>query len=96
MKQKTLTYRHRLICAIPYSLLHFLIAYDCLKQYLDNCCKESSPNFLEDLERGSLIQIANQGHVFTWAFIWEDTPEGFDYWYRRRSWYLEYLRTNKL
>lgn len=96
MRKKTLTYRHRIVSAMPYSLLHFLITYNCLKQYLDNYCKEPSPSFLKDLERGELIQIEKQGHVFTWAFSWKDTPEGFDYWHRRRSWYLEYLRTNKL
>ena len=96
--KKKLTFRHRLICAIPYSLLHFLIKYDCLKQYLDNCCKDHSLSFLEDLEQQRFILAQQQcrGHLFTWAFAWEDTPEGYDYWYRRRLWYGDYLRTNKL
>lgn len=95
---KKLSYRHRIICAIPYSLLHFLIEYNCLKQYLDNCCKDSSLSFLEDLEQQRFIPAQQQcrGHLITWAFVWEDTPEGYDYWYRRRLWYEDYLKTNKL
>lgn len=96
MKQKTLTYRHRLVCAIPYSLLRFLIAYDCLKQYLDNCCKDSSLSFLEDLEQQKFILEHEQHYAIAWAFVWEDSPEGYDYWYRRRLWYENYLKTNKL
>lgn len=93
---RKLSYRHRLICAIPYSLLHFLIAYGCLKQYLDNCCKEPSLTFIKDVERGEFLLPHNIGHLFTWAFVWHETPEGYDYWYNRRRWYLEYLETNKL
>lgn len=96
MKQKTLTYRHRLVCAMPYSLLHFLIEWSCLRKYLDNCCRSPSLSFLTDLERGELLLPHNLHCLFTWAFAWAETPEEYDYWYRRRQWYLEYLRTNKL
>lgn len=93
---KKLSYRHRIICAIPYSLLHFLIEYNCLKQYLDNCCKDSSLSFLKGLERQKFTLEHEQCYVFTWAFVWGDTPEGYDYWYRRRLWYEEYLKTKVL
>lgn len=96
MRKKTLTYRHRIVSAMPYNLLRFLITYNCLKQYLDNCCKDSSLNFLEDLEQQKFILEHKQCYVITWAFVWGDSPEGYDYWYRRRLWYENYLKTNKL
>lgn len=96
MKQKTLTYRHRLVCAIPYSLLHFLIEYECLRKYLDNCCKDPSIGFITSLEKEGFLAYNDLGVLFTWAFTWNETPEGYDYWYRKRQWYLEYLKTNKL
>lgn len=91
MARKT-SYRHRLICAIPYSLLHFLIAYNCLKQYLDNCCNEKDITFLKDLEN-NLLDIK---YLINCSFVWRETKEGNDFWNRRSMWYRQYLSTNKL
>lgn len=95
MARKT-SYRHRLICAIPYSLLHFLIAYDCLKQYLDNCCKQEDESFMNAVKRDSFTLWHGAEGYFTLAFVWNKTKEGYDYWYNRSKWYAEYVRTKVL
>ena len=92
MKTKKQSYRHRLVCAIPYSLLHFLIAYNCLKQYLDNCCREKDESFLTSMEKERKLAYL----YFTAAFSWETSPEGYDFWSRRTNWYIKYLLNNKL
>lgn len=93
---KKLSYRHRIICAIPYSLLHFLIAYDCLKQYLDNCCNQKDERFINAIERESFVAWHNDEGYFNIAFEWSITEEGYNYWYNRSKWYAEYVRTKVL
>lgn len=95
MARKT-SYRHRLICAIPYSLLHFLIAYDCLKQYLDNCCKQEDESFVNTIKRGTFAVWYEAERYFSSAFVWGETKEGYNYWYNRSKWYAEYVRTKVL
>ena len=90
--KKELTFRHRLICAIPYSLIYFLITYNCLKEYLDNCYKAEDSLFLICVLKKQLCSY----QYFSAAFVWNNTPEGYDFWERRARWYRDYLQTNKL
>ena len=89
---RKLSYRHRLVCAIPYSLLHFLIVYKCLKAFLDNCDKHKDETFVEDLKN----RYIETGYIINASFVWGDTKEGYDFWYRRSNWYRHYILTNKL
>lgn len=94
--KKKLSFRHRLVCAIPYSLLHFLIAYGSLKQYLDNCCNYRDEGFISAIKRDTFTVWYSAESYFTQAFVWDETKEGYNYWYNRSKWYEEYLRTKVL
>ena len=91
--KKQLTLRHRLVCAIPFSLLQFLIDYNCLDKYLDNTLSELSVAFIDNIEnQGKLLEQQSPEDFFARAFIWKNSPEGYDYWYRRRLWYVQELK----
>ena len=34
-------------------------------------------------------------NIFDFVFVWKDTPEGYNFWYRRKNWYKEYLNSLK-
>ena len=88
--KKKLTFRHRLICALPYSLIHFLINHGCFELFVRNACNESARgydmNFLRKLENKEIPPIS----IIASAFIWEDTPEGDNFWFRKNMWYKGY------
>lgn len=90
--KKELPFRHRLVCAIPYSLIHFLISYGCFRQFVDNACNLQAEGqnkyFLEVLENKTIEEHL----ILTYAFVWESTREGRDFWYRRDLWYDIYLK----
>lgn len=90
MKKKELSFKHRLICALPYSLIHFLINHGCFELFVRNACNENvrgnDMNFLTKLESKWLPSIS----IITCAFIWEDTPEGDNFWFRKNMWYKDY------
>jgi len=93
--KKNLTLRHRLIAAMPYSLLHFLIEYRCFKAFMRNACNSSI-----GLRDGTIISLVETNsmsptNIFDFAFVWKDTPEGYNFWYRRKNWYKEYLNSLK-
>lgn len=91
--KKQLSYRHRLVCALPHSLLLFLIDYKCLSEYLDNVSQEHSESFLRDVEKQSaFLEQCYPEVFFTAAFVWRNSPQGHDYWYRRRLWYVQELK----
>lgn len=91
--KKNLTLRHRLIAAMPYSLLHFLIEWKILNQYCNYAVKEDTDgSFIRALENN---QIKSPIVYFSYAFIWGHTSEGYDFWYRRAEWYKEYLNNLK-
>ena len=90
--KKELSFRHRLVCAMPYSLLRFLLVYKCLKAFLDNCEKDKSETLIKDLED----KCIETGYIINASFVWGITKEGYDFWYRRSNWYRHYLLTNKL
>lgn len=94
--KKELSFRHRLVCAIPYSLLHFLIEYNCLKQYLDNCCEQEDESFINATKRDTFPAWYGARGYFTRAFVWGKTKEGYNCWYNRSKWYEEYVRTKVL
>ena len=93
--KKNLTLRHRLIAAMPYSLLHFLIEYRCFKAFMRNACNSSIG--LRDDTIVLLIEIntLSPSEIFDCVFIWKLTPEGYNFWYRRKNWYKEYLNNLK-
>ena len=83
--KKNLTPRHRLIAAMPYSLLHFLIEWKILNQYCNYAIKEdTNGSFIRMLENN---QIKNPDMYFSYAFRWNHTLEGYDFWYRRAKWF---------
>lgn len=93
--KKNLTLRHRLIAAMPYSLLHFLIEYRCFKAFMRNACNSSI-----GLRDGTVILLVETNsisptNIFDFVFVWKDTPEGYNFWYRRKNWYKEYLNSLK-
>lgn len=86
--KKRLSLRHRLICAMPFSLLQHLIDYKCLDKYLNNVLSEPALPFIETVERSSkIMEQETPKHFFMAAFVWDNSPEGYDYWYRRAMWY---------
>ena len=86
--KKQLSFRHRLVCAIPFSLLQYLIDYKCLDKYLNNTLSEPALSFIEMIESSSKIAEQKVPKVFfTAAFVWDNSPEGYNYWYRRAVWY---------
>ena len=86
--KKELSFRHRLVCAMPFSLLQYLIDYKCLDKYLNNTLSESALSFTEMIENSSkVIEQESPKSFFTAAFVWDLSPEGYDYWYRRAMWY---------
>lgn len=92
--KKNLTLRHRLIAAMPYSLLHFLIEWKILNKYCNYIIKETnSIYFIRDVE----YKVFEENPIlyFTRAFPWEYTSEGYNFWYRRAEWYKEYLNNLK-
>lgn len=93
---RKLSYRHRLVCTIPYSLLHFLIAYGCFRQYLDNCCNQKDESFVNAIKHDTYTEWYGAESYFSQAFVWGETKEGYNYWYNRSKWYAEYVRTKVL
>lgn len=88
--KKELTFRHRLICALPYSLIHFLINRGCFEVFVRNACNKSvqgnDMNFLVKLESKELSPTM----IITCAFAWMDTPEEYLFWFRKSMWYEDY------
>lgn len=93
---KKLSYRHRIICAIPYSLLHFLIENNSLHKYCNciiNECKADKDDLtIRTIEEGKLT---HPKHYLSTTFTWHNTPEGYNYWYRRANWYADYINNLK-
>ena len=94
--KKKLSFRHRLVCAIPYSLLHFLISENCLSQFINNACDINAEgldnSFLENLENKKI----SESYIISTAFIWDKTLEKHNFWYRRDMWYDTYLKENNI
>lgn len=94
--KKNLTLRHRLIVAIPYSLLHFLTENNLLHKYCNNvvneCKADENDLTIKAIEEGKLT---HPEHYFTTVFVWHNTPEGYNYWYRRANWYADYINNLK-
>lgn len=88
--KKELTFRHRLICALPYSLIHFLISHRCFELFVRNACNKkvlgNDTNFLTKLESKELFPTM----IITCAFAWMNTPEEYTFWFRKSMWYKEY------
>lgn len=93
--KKELSFKHRLICALPYSLIHFLISHECFELFIRNACNESIRGndmfFLTKLESKELSPT----NIIKYAFVWIDTREGGTFWYRRSTWYKQYLQNLK-
>ena len=94
--KKKLSFRHRLVCAIPYSLLHFLISENCLSQFINNACDINAEgldnSFLEALENKKI----SGSRIISSAFVWKDTLEKHNFWYRKHMWYDTYLEENNI
>ena len=92
--KKKLSFRHRLVCAIPYSLLHFLISENCLSQFINNACdvnaKGLDNSFLKALENKKI----SESRIISNAFVWNNTLEKHNFWYRKQMWYDTYLEEN--
>lgn len=90
MKKKELSFRHRLICALPYSLIHFLINYGCFESFIHNACnkaaKGNDTDFLIKLENNKVSPTM----IISCAFIWMATSEGDIFWFRRSEWFRDY------
>lgn len=91
MKSNKLTFKHRFICAIPYEFLHFLIEYRCFEQFVRNASDPAvggkDEYFLIAMKEGNTHLI----NLLDYPFIWEKTPEGYNFWYRRSFWWRDYL-----
>lgn len=91
MKSNKLTFKHRFICAMPYEFLHFLIEYRCFEQFVRNAsdpvANGKDEHFLMVMKEGNI----NLFILFDFAFVWEKTPEGYNFWYRRSLWWRDYL-----
>lgn len=88
--KKQLSFRHRLVCALPLVLTLWLIKEGWYKQFINNTCAEQDKDFLDKIERNKLSPY----NVLMSAFIWSNTPEGEDYWYRRNLYLHRYLQEN--
>lgn len=83
--KKNLTPRHRLIAAMPYRLLHFLIEWKILNQYCNNTVREdTNGSFIRAMENK---KFKDPYSYFSHAFMWNYTLEGYDFWYRRAKWF---------
>lgn len=96
--KKTLSLRHRLVCALPYVVLRWLIEEGLLHKYCNNVineCTAVNPGdacFIKFIERNQLIRNKEYYDQFiNWAFYWNRTPEGYNFWYRRNNWFKDYL-----
>lgn len=91
MKSNKLTFKHRFICAMPYEFLHFLIEYRCFEQFVRNASDSTADGkdeyFLMVMKEGNI----NPVNLFEYPFVWEKTPEGYNFWYRRSLWWRDYL-----
>lgn len=94
--KKELSFRHRLVCAMPYSLIHFLISENCLSQFINNACDIKA----EGLDDSFLRKLENKkisgGRIIRSAFVWDDTLEKNNFWSRRCMWYDTYLKKNNI
>lgn len=97
MKQKRLALRHRLVCALPYEVLHWLITENLLSQFCNNTIDyiKRHINYYCDADRViRLLEIGaiDSNQIINVAFEWEKTIEGYDFWYRRYNWLKDYLK----
>lgn len=92
MKAKPLSLRYRLICAMPYVLLHWLIREQILHKYCNRIIEQENISFIEYLERKPPKDVYSL--LIDGAFIWDETLEGYNFWYRRGQWFREYLTKN--
>lgn len=91
MKSNKLTFKHKLICAMPYEFLHFLIEYKCFEQFVRNAsdpAADGEDEFFLMLMKESNINLTI---LFNYSFIWAKTLEGYNFWYRRSLWWRDYL-----
>lgn len=90
--KKRLSFRHRLVCALPCSLIYFLIYYGCFNQFIRNACCSTTEgydeSFLKELENKGL----KNDLIIPRAFAYDKSPEGYNFWYRRAMWYEQYLK----
>jgi len=89
--KKELSFRHRLVCAMPYSLIHFLISYGCFRQFVNNACDLQTEGQNKNLLKALENKIVKEHFILNNAFVWKSTQEGYDFWYRRDLWYSAYL-----
>lgn len=88
--KKELSFKHRLICALPYSLIRFLINHRCFELFVCNAYNKKAlgndMSFLTRLENKEISPI----NIIASAFVWTDTPEGDNFWFRKNMWYKDY------
>lgn len=98
MKKKNLALRHRLVCALPYVVLHWLIKEGLLHEYCNNTIEQCTKVYPGNAHFISFIETNQLNHnkeyyeqLINWAFYWDNTPEGYNFWYRRNNWFKDYL-----
>ena len=96
MKKKLLTPRQQCIINMPWQFCRFLIEKKALTKFLDNFAKEYEKSdewreeFFALLSSGQVIcerrklqpdEVCNSA-LLSWGFNWDESNEGFDYWYK--------------
>lgn len=89
--KKELSFRHRLVCAMPYSLIHFLISCGYFRRFIDNACNPQAEGKNKSLLAALENRETSEHKIICNAFIWNDTPEKYDFWFRIDLLYDRYL-----
>lgn len=86
MKKKELSYGFLLLVHMPRSLLLFLISRNILHAFIQNASRQQCPEYLL---KSVIRREWPMKTLIIDAFFWDQTPEGYDFWYRR---HLEYYK----
>lgn len=88
--------RLTLLRLMPYSLLHFLIKKRILEKYVNNTIIDLFAQYQKNRVKVLAVWIRHSilydGKEIIYAFIWEDTPEGRNFWEKIHREYQNYLR----
>ena len=92
---KELSFRHKVICELPYSFIHFCIENKCLSNYINNIVTtpkgypqliiENHQNKILNSIKSAKQEITTNGciaKIINGTLIWNNTKEGWDYWNR--------------
>lgn len=91
IKMKTLSIRQQVLNVLPLYVLLFLIEENILRTYIDAVIKEEgteSAKYLSGIR--DYWGSRNISGFLSASFLWENTPQGDEFWYQTAKKSLEY------